>query len=161
MTATFDATTDTRMETAARLGAGPRNLGHLAVRSVGVVLVLAGIGVWLEPTAYPGPDLVAMKLGLSLFLSLAGFLILQDRTDTHGPEMQIDMIRREVRVFSTDGAGRRASRRIPLQDLGQADMKDDAVRLSTAGGEMLGDVSLQDPRVRARLCGALQDAGKL
>ena len=161
MTATFDATTDTRLHGLEGPVGGQRNLGRFALRTVGAVLVVAGIGVWLEPTAYPGPDLVAMKLGLSLFLSLAGFLILQDRAADEGTEIHIDTVRRELRMIKTTGRSQAIVRRAALRDLGKAELAGDSVRLSAPNGDLLGEVSLEDPRVRARLCGALQDAGKL
>ncbi|WP_299041130.1 hypothetical protein [uncultured Tateyamaria sp.] len=161
MTATFDATTDTGPNGMLSRFGGPRNLGRFALRTVGAVLVVAGIGVWLEPTAYPGPDLVAMKLGLSLFLSLAGFLILHDRDADQGPELHIDTVRREVRLVKSTGGRHSVLDRTPLRDLGKAEDLGDTVRLSAANGEVLGCVSMADPQVRARLCGALQDAGKL
>ncbi|KIC49120.1 hypothetical protein [Tateyamaria sp. ANG-S1] len=161
MTATFDATTDTNDCNAPSARMDTATVARFAMRTAGVVLVLAAIGVWLEPTAHAGPDLLVMKLAVSLFLSLAGFMILQDRRVQESPDVEIDTVRREVRVIARNVRDRKLVRRIAIRDLGKAEMLGDRVVLKAANGDMLADVSLADARVRSSLCHALQDAGKL
>ncbi|WP_147104058.1 hypothetical protein [Tateyamaria sp. syn59] len=161
MTATFDATTDTTEAKGIKSALGIGTITVFATRAAGAILVLGAIGVWLEPTNYAGADLVVMKLAVSLFLSLAGFMILQDRRVTDSPDVEIDTVRRELRVVTGAGRHRKVTRRTAIRDLGKAQVIGDTVRLKAANGDVLADVSMSDARVRRHLCGALHDAGKL
>ncbi|APX11143.1 hypothetical protein [Tateyamaria omphalii] len=161
MTATFDAATDTKGAKGPQPPFDMRAIAGFATHAAGAILVLGAIGVWLEPTTYAGADLVVMKLAVSLFLSLAGFLILLDRRANDVPEVEIDTVRREVRVVTGGGRRRKITRRTAIRDLGRAEVMGETVRLKAANGDVLVDVSLHDAQVRNHLFGALQDAGKL
>ncbi|MEM8653634.1 MAG: hypothetical protein AAGF36_02735 [Pseudomonadota bacterium] len=161
MTATFDTMTHAQP--------GPR--GPSMMRSVdpwwlarqvsGTLLVLLAFAVMMAPTTQTGGDAVVLKLGLAMFLSLAGLILVRDRDTAAGPEVEIDTVRREVRKVQGRGRARTSVERTPMRDLGQAEIAGDILRLTSASGELLTEVSMADPKLRARLCGALQDAGKL
>lgn len=161
MTATFDTTTDHDAADAPRALFTRRSIARFVTRVFGAVLVLGGIGIWLEPTPYAGADLVAMKLAVSLVFSLAGFMILQERRTDDTAEVEIDTVRREVRVLTGAGRARKLARRTAIRDLGKAELMGDSLRLTAANGDVLADVSLADTHIRKSLCSALHDAGKL
>ncbi|MBY5932984.1 hypothetical protein KUV51_08245 [Tateyamaria omphalii] len=161
MTATFDATTDTSRSDAPRAGVNMDAVAHFVTRAAGVTLTLAGIWVWLEPTAHAGADLVAMKLAVSLVLCLAGFMILQEDRANDTFEVEIDLVRREVRTLTGRGRHRKVAGRAPICDLSKAELRDNAVQLKSADDDVLAEVSLTDPDVRRSMLGALRDAGKL
>ncbi|MEL6467370.1 MAG: hypothetical protein AAFQ58_20605 [Pseudomonadota bacterium] len=161
MTATFDMMTDTQP--------GPRRPlmardvdGVWVVRQVlGVVLVLFALAVMMGPTTQSGSEALVLKLGLSMFLSLAGLILVRDRDPARALAIEIDTVRREVRKVEGRGRRRTIKERTPMRDLGQAEIAGEALRLTDARGEILADVSLSNPKVRSSLCGALSDAGKL
>lgn len=161
MTATFDAMTDTKRDPAKPSPARRIDWTRFVVRASGAVLVLAGLGVWLEPSAQSGSDVLAMKMGVSMFLSIAGFIIMQERHDHKLPFVEIDTVRREVRVVKQRKRAKAIIGRTPIRDLGKAEAVGDKIRLSAANGELLAEVALTDPKVRSSLYNALQDAGKL
>ncbi|WP_299549368.1 hypothetical protein [uncultured Tateyamaria sp.] len=161
MTATFDAMTDTGQQGTTRLRGFFLGARGIASRATGGLLVLASFGLWLEPGSQTAMDLVLMKLGVSLFLGFAGLTLMQDKPRMHEPEVQIDTVRREVRITRPDGGRRSIIRRIAIRDLGRAEVVGDVIRLTAANGEFLAAVSLPDPEMWSSLHDALQDAGKL
>lgn len=161
MTATFDAMTDAGADEAPKKFDLYALFTTLGRKIVGGGLLLASFGLWLEPGAQASADLLLMKMGLSLSLGFVGLAMMQTRSAYPGREVEIDTVRREVRLIRGHGRKRAVVRSTAIRDLGKAEQLGDMVRLSAANGEPLADVSLLDPTVRTSLCGALKDAGKL
>ena len=163
MTATFDAATD--MDATAPKRKIMRRVRRVAIRSAktvgGMTLIVAARGLWIAPTTIGDGELVIMKLGLSLFLGFAGLAVMQRSYRKPAPEIEIDTIRREVRLVRGYGRQRRVLGRMSIRDLGKAELCEDAVRLNTANGTFLAEVPLDDTQMRNSLCNALRDAGKL
>lgn len=161
MTATFDAITDTdQTDAPAALDAHALFMTY-GRKIAGAALLLAGLGLWLEPGAQFDAELLLMKLGVSLTFGFAGLALMQTRTGSSGQEVEIDTLRREVRLIRSQGRKRVMLRRTAIRDLGRAEQVGDMVRLTAANGDFLAEVSLADAAVRSSLCGALRDAGKL
>ncbi|WP_299603147.1 hypothetical protein [uncultured Tateyamaria sp.] len=168
MTATFETTTQAEQQATDAEQQGNKrtrmwSLGarRIASRAFGAVLVLASLGLWIEPGTEMAVDLVLMKLGVSLFLGFAGLALMQDKLQAQDPEVQIDTVRREVRIARPGGRRRSVIRRIAIRDLGRAEAVGDVIRLTAANGAFLAAITLPDPDAWSSLYGALQDAGKL
>lgn len=161
MTATRDMMSDTAQPNRTDAPAWPQKTGEIACRALGVLLVLAALGLWIEPGAHMVTDLVLMKLGVSLFLGFAGLALMQHKSATQDPEVQIDTVRREVRIARPRGRHRSVIRRIAIRDLGRAEAAGNVIRLTAANGALLAAITLNDPDTWSSLHGALQDAGKL
>ncbi|WP_299703104.1 hypothetical protein [uncultured Tateyamaria sp.] len=160
MTATFDTLTDAEKQGTKRMRMWSLGARGLASRAFGAVLVLTSLGLWIEPGTQMAVDLVLMKLGVSLFLGFAGLALMQDKPQAQDPEVQIDTVRREVRIARPRGR-RSVIRRIAIRDLGRAEAVGDVIRLTAANGAFLAAITLPDPDAWSSLYGALQDAGKL
>ncbi|WP_299657438.1 hypothetical protein [uncultured Tateyamaria sp.] len=161
MTATFDAMTDTDQTDVPKALEARALFTAYGRKIAGGALLLAGLGLWLEPGAHVDTDLILMKLGLSLTFGFAGLALMQTHNAPSGQEVEIDTVRREVRLIRSHGRKRAVTRRTAIRDLGRAEEIGETVRLSAANGDFLAEVSLADAAVRSSLCGALRDAGKL
>lgn len=163
MTATFDALTDmTQNAPKRKMMRGVRRVMMRSAKTItGMTLIISGMALWVAPTTIVDGELVLMKLGLSLFLGFAGLAIMQTGYSKPEPEIEIDTIRREVRLVRGYGRQRRVLGRTSIRDLGKAQLCDDVVRLHTATGTLLAEVPLDDAEMRTSLCNALHDAGKL
>ena len=168
MTATLDTTTHAEQQTTDAEEQGTKrmriwSLGvrGLASRALGAVLVLTSLGLWIEPGTQMAVDLVLMKLGVSLFLGFVGLALMQDKPRAQDPEVEIDTVRREVRIARPRGRRPSVIRRIAIRDLGRAEAVGDVIRLTAANGALLAAISLPDADAWSSLYGALQDAGKL
>lgn len=163
MTATFDALTDMDRKAKARksLRTARRFLARSIKTVIGMTLIVLSMTLWVAPMVAVEGDLIMMKLGLSLFLGFLGLAVMQIGQVKSDPEVEIDTIRREVRLVRGYGRQRRVLGRTAIRDLGKANVDDDMVRLHTANGTLLAEVSLDDSDIRTSLCNALRDAGKL
>ncbi|GGX48143.1 hypothetical protein GCM10007385_14950 [Tateyamaria omphalii] len=161
MTATFDTTPHTEQHGPESTRIWSLGARGIASRALGAVLVLASLGLWIEPGAQMAIDLLVMKLGVSLFLGFAGLALMQDMSRGQDPEVQIDTVRREVRIARQRGRRTSVIRRIAIRDLGRAEAVGNVIRLTAANGALLAAVSLPDADAWSSVYGALQDAGKL
>jgi len=161
MTATFDATIDRHTAAPRRTRKGLALLKCASRRLSGVAFLAVAVGLWLEPGAQAHPDLIVIKLGLSLFLGVAGVMILRITVASTQPEIEIDTIRREVRIVRQKCGGRAVVSGTAIRDLGMAEEGGMSVKLWLANGTLLADVPTADPKIRARLTNVLRDEGKL
>ncbi len=72
-------------------------LATLAGRIGGVLLLAAAAGLWVAPDSMVGADVLGMKLAATLMFTIfGGYMVWVARAGLQ-PEVQIDVIRREVR----------------------------------------------------------------
>ena len=83
----------------ARVVDGGRMVLRGAQRLVGASLALAAVGLWLAPGSSWESDVMLFKLILSIIALLAGFGLMQSSATPAAPEVEIDTIRREVRLL--------------------------------------------------------------
>ncbi|MEO0380669.1 MAG: hypothetical protein AAF252_10385, partial [Pseudomonadota bacterium] len=76
-------------------------------------------------------------------------------------EIEIDTVRREVRLVRGKGRARDVVSQIAIADLGPAEVRGEMARLWTTDGDLVAEVAMSDPALRLSLLGALRDAGKL
>ncbi len=140
--------------------------GRMVVRAVqrllGVALTLAAIGIWVAPGASWESDVMLFKLVLSVTALLAGFGLMHTSSTPSAPEVEIDTIRREVRLLRTAGDGSaEVLQRCAFADLSRAEQRGGHVRLWGQSGALLAEVTLTDRGVLKSLLAGLRDAGKL
>ncbi|WP_370401177.1 hypothetical protein [Sulfitobacter sp. JB4-11] len=131
-------------------------------RLVGVALILAALGLWLAPGSGFGTDAVLFKLLLSIIAAFAAIGFLQSGASKAAPFVEIDTIRREVRLMRASGQdAAQVIERCAIDDLAHAELVGAHVRLWDASGAFLAEATLTDPQAFARMRACLQDSGKL
>jgi hypothetical protein len=161
MTAISDFMTDAVPADAAQMVDGRRWMIRAAQNLGGTALILAALGLWLQPGASWEADLALIKLGLSLVMGLAGVAVMQLGRARPMVQVEIDTTRREVRLVRAQGRARELVSRTRMSDLGHVEMLGGVVRLFDARGALIADVALTDPVTRSSVMSALRDVGKL
>ena len=145
-----------------RLVDGGRMVVAGAQRLIGAALALAAVGLWFAPGASSDSDLVLFKLILCLAAAFAAFGLLHASARPRAPEVEIDTIRREVRVVRhRPGAGSHVLQTCSFAELSAAEFDGSLVRLWDDHKVLLAEVSLKDERSLRSLVAGLQDEGKL
>lgn len=164
MTATTDFTHNAALNAPARTLDGGRWVVRILQRFGGGVLILAAFGLWLQPGALWDADLVLFKFVVSLVMGFAGLAMVQNGRSLPAAQVEIDTVRREVRLVRAGSARVRSDHviaRTGFDALGQAEMLGQMVRLWAEDGTLIAEVALSDPDMRRGLISALRDAGKL
>jgi hypothetical protein len=128
---------------------------------LGVSLMLAAVGLWVMPGSDLSSDVLLMKLALSLTAVGVGLSLAQQGKPQSMPEVQIDTIRREVRLVRAKGAIKEVIKTCKFADLDRAEIEGAHVVLWAPGNVMLAEVPMTDPQSRNSLMLGLMDAGKL
>ncbi|WP_390915107.1 hypothetical protein [Pseudosulfitobacter sp. SM2401] len=128
---------------------------------IGAVLILAAVGLWAMPGADWSGDLLLIKLVLSLMMVLGGIAMLHTPNRAKTPEIEIDTIRREVRVMRRNEAGDQMLSAHKFADLERAELLGAHMILWAKGDVMLAEVAMSDPNIRRSLTSAMMQAGKL
>lgn len=112
-------------------GAGAKVVieGHPASRAlngfIGVVLVLAALGLWLVPGSNWDAGMMLVKLGLSGFFLGGGMMFLLSVRRTVHPEVFLDSKRGRMRMLERDERGHVAREvEIDYDDLSEVDFRD-------------------------------------
>ena len=88
-------------------------------KMIGFACVLAAMGLWLLPGALTGPDLVVMKLALTVGLMMAGAVLIWSAGAGFNDEVQVDLVRKELRVGQRNISGDfRLSAQVGFRDVG-------------------------------------------
>ena len=145
-----------------RLVDGGRMIVRAVQRFFGAALTLAAVGIWIAPGASWESDIMLFKLILSLTAVLAGFGLIQSSVSRNAPKVEIDTIRREVRLvrLARDGSAA-VLQRCSFAKLTRVDIKKNNVRMSGEDGKLLAEVTLPDRKTLSRLMAGLRDEGKL
>ena len=136
-------------------------LGRFAQRAGGAGLIFAALGLWVFGTANWEPDIAMLKLLLSLAMVYAGIAFLQEGRMARIPEVEVDLIAREVRLLRRSGEATSLIQTHRFEDLGTAEETARGLVLRAPDGAMLAEVEIDQPKVRLALYSALEDAGKL
>ncbi len=145
-----------------RMADGGRMIVRGSQRLLGAALTLAAIGLWLAPGAAWESDVMLFKLILSLTAVIAGIAMMHASATPPAPEIEIDTVRREVRlVRHIRGEGRVVLQSSAFDTLAHAEHEGTNVRLWDGSGVFLAEVSLTDRAAHNSLLAGLRDAGKL
>lgn len=145
-----------------RMVDGARMIVRGAQRLLGAALALAAVGLWAAPGASWESDILLFKLILSLTAIIAGIGLMSASARPAAPEIEIDTIRREVRLV------RRARGTAPVvletsrfDALAHVELEGATVRLWDQSGAFLAEVCPTDRKVLSSLIAGLRDAGKI
>jgi len=131
-------------------------------RLAGVSLALAAVGIWVAPGATWDTDVMLFKLALSSAALVAGFGLIQAGVRPVQPEIQIDTIRREIRVVRTQAKGpSEVTNRCAFAQLSRVERTGNHVRMYGPDDALIADVTLTQRAALNSLIAGLQDAGKL
>lgn len=131
-------------------------------RLLGVSLGLAAVGLWLAPGSSWENDVMLFKLVLSLMAVLAGMGLLQASMRPKAPQVEIDTIRREVRLTRpADDGSAKLLERCTFANLSRAEREGTHVRMWGPGHTLLAEVTLNDATALNSLLAGLSDEGKL
>ncbi len=124
----------------------------LIFRIIGTALVLSASGMWLMPGAAAGPDLVLIKLGMSVFFFLCGLALLMRNHQDNRPDAYFDPIRKEVRILQKNNRGRPETvLRRSYDTLGSACFSGDVFEMYDMDGTMLMRLPIENADVREAL----------
>ncbi|MFK7834921.1 MAG: hypothetical protein AB8B60_01760 [Sulfitobacter sp.] len=145
-----------------RMADGGRMIVRGVQRLLGASLALAAIGLWIAPGSSWESDVMLFKLILSITALLAGLGMMSSSSRPTPPEVEIDTIRREVRlVRRMAGDTTMVLQSCSFAELAHAELKGSIVRLWDKGGAFLAEVSLVDRKALGSLVAGLRDEGKL
>ncbi len=130
-------------------------------RGLGAAMVIGAFGLWLVPGSSWAPDLMIIKLGISLSVGFLGLAFWQSGNALQAPYIEVDTIRREVRLMRGRKRNKVLLARCRFFELAEAEVEDDVVRLWDHKGEFLAEVEMADKRLQQSLISGLRDAGKL
>lgn len=128
---------------------------------IGTVLILAAVGLWAMPGSDWSGDLLLIKLVLSLTIALGGIALLHTPNTQSAAEVEIDTVRREVRVVRRNAMGATILSSHKIADLERAEIQGAHMILWAQGGVMLAEVAMSNPQIRRSLTSAMMQAGKL
>ena len=140
---------------------GGRALIRTIFRIVGTALILTAPLMWVLPENTTAPDILLMKLGVSLFFLLCGLALLMRNHVDALPKAYFDPIRRELRILrkGADGTPRVVMRR-SYQSLGGVRLSARSIAVLDADGSTLMELPIDSNetrmRLRDQLSGALQ-----
>ena len=153
---------DTTTIAPVRIAEGGPMLIRATQRLTGVALVFAAFALWLAPGAAWESDVMLFKLILSLTAALAGLGLMQSSAKPNTPKIEIDTIRREVRLVRPVAEGKNiVLKRCGFADLARAEWEGVKMRLWDKNNAPLAEVTLNDRNVMTSLVSGLRAAGKL
>ena len=167
MTAVSDFMNDTAPERELPVSGHIQTLdgGRLIVRGsqnlLGAALFLSAIGLWVMPGSDFSGGVLLMKLVLSLTAAIIGLALIQQGRASTPPEVEIDTVRREIRLVRINGKARECIKHCKFADLDRAEVHGAHVALWDKGNVLLAEVALSDPKMRRSIMSGLADAGKL
>ncbi len=161
MTAIPDVVPQSQIPETPHMVDGRRWMIRGARQLAGAALVLAAMGLWVQPGAQLDADLLLIKFALSLVMGFAGLAVVQAGLPEPAISIEIDTVRREVRLVRGQRKSRTLVSRTKMADLGAAEQNGTMTRLWAADGTLIAEVALTDAEARASLLAALRDAGKL
>ncbi len=140
---------------------GQRMLMRALFAIVGVAMLLTAGGLWLAPGASWAPDMLAMKLAVTLGFAGIGLALLQSSAKPAPPKVEIDTIQHEVRLVRTRGRDRYILDRCKFKDLTLVENSGTHVQLWGKNNTLIAEVAASDRLSHRSLVTALRVAGKL
>lgn len=111
-------------------------------RFVGVVLMLAAVGMWILSGPLWDAEMMLVRLAISVLFMCLGLMLLHAGRDGLRDEIHLDQTAHELRHVQRGRDGiARVVRRLPLADLGGASIAQDTLTLRCKAGEIVMEVS--------------------
>ncbi|MGB7241602.1 MAG: hypothetical protein WBC93_05905 [Sulfitobacter sp.] len=140
---------------------GSRMMLRGAQRVIGVALVVASFGLWLSPGANFEPDLMLMKLMVSALTGIIGLALIQHATQPVEPLIELDVIRKELRLVRVEGLKKELVQKCAFTALSRVEQNGNCMRMWDENGHLLAEVTVADRNVLDSLTSGLRNAGKL
>jgi hypothetical protein len=141
---------------------GSRLILRSLQRLVGFSLALTAAALWIAPGSSWDADVMLFKLILSMTSIIAGLGLMHASARPAPPEIEIDTIRREVRLMRRSRTeGSTVLSRSSFAELGKVEHDGPCIRLWDANMALIAEVTLHDRDARRSLLGGLRDEGKL
>ena len=126
-----------------RLGGNSTDLiRRLFCQLLGGACVMSALGLWFWPGSDWGPDVFAIKTGLTIFLVCSAGFLLAWRAES-ADLVEVDQKRREVRFVKRKGERMRTVRRIGFDNLTALYVEDDALHIVARGVYLHEVIELQ------------------
>lgn len=152
----------TSIHEAIRMVGGARWVVRGIQRIFGAALVCAAVALWLMPGAGWQQDIMLFKLVLSVVALGAGIGLLQSSARPPAPAVEIDSIRREIRLVRLAKRGKPTIlQRCAFKDLARVEQNGAHLRFWGADGGLFAEFTISDRGALDGLMAWLRDAGKL
>jgi|TARA_R110000787_G_scaffold118209_2_gene228988 hypothetical protein len=130
-------------------------------RLVGVSLLMASSGLWLAPGANWNNEVMLMKMALSAISLLVGVWLILSGQKPAAPEIQIDTVRREVRLVRPGPLGADLLlQKCRFSDLSKVKREDRVLMFWDEKGDFIADVYIGHQSVMDVLISGLLDSGQ-
>ncbi len=140
---------------------GTRSILRLMQRLVGVSLLMASSGLWLAPGANWNNEVMLMKMALSAISLLVGVWLILSGQKPAAPEIQIDTVRREVRLVRPGPLGADLLlQKCRFSDLSKVKREDRVLMFWDEKGDFIADVYIGHQSVMDVLISGLLDSGQ-
>ena len=140
---------------------GTRSILRLMQRLVGVSLLMASSGLWLAPGANWNNEVMLMKMALSAISLLVGVWLILSGQKPAAPEIQIDTVRRVVRLVRPGPLGADLLlQKCRFSDLSKVKREDRVLRFWDEKGDFIADVYIGHQSVMDVLISGLLDSGQ-
>jgi hypothetical protein len=163
MTATSDFMTERRLY---KLSNGATQGAQMMLRFLqrlgGVSLIVAASGLWLAPGADWSNDVMLVKIGLSASSLLMGFWLVFAGADKPLTEIEIDLARKELRIFRPGAMGAMlVVHRSTFAQFGQIVRSGNMIRFWDAQGSFITDVNVSEQDIMEKLVSGLRSSGQI
>lgn len=78
---------------------------EFAGKLIGAGFLMAAAGMWVLPTSLHGPDMMIMKLGVTVLFLMIGAVMVWNARNGFNDELQVDLVRQELRMGQRNAAG--------------------------------------------------------
>lgn len=115
---------------------GVANIGRTVQNFGALVAGLAALGLWVVPGSDLSLDLFAMKAALTIFLLMLA-VALRSGGQRGDAEVQLDFMRKELRVVDCGASGEVLRKLYRFSDLGAMKIENNALHVQTKDGAQL------------------------
>lgn len=144
-----------------RATSGQRFMMRTVQRLFGASLSIAALCLWVLPIGTDSSAEILCKMLVTIILGASGAALWQNGSPLPAPELEIDIVRREVRLVRWYGETRTLVTRCQFCDLSTVEFDGHDVRLWDADGDMIADLRLPNMEAVDRLRFAMEDKTRL
>lgn len=138
---------------------GRRAIVRGAQRLFGASLCFATLGLWMFDAGYGDPAEILSKLMVSIVMLFSGAALWQAGAPVSRPELEIDLVRREIRLVRF-GVGRKILvERCKFRELWRAEFRGQTVRIWEKDGGLMAEMAMGNAAALNRLRRVLRIEG--